>query len=89
LHRTLNSYFVPLQTIRHEKDERNRDLKMIEMYRKQAKHDGILNMLNKAISSEHTIYPSMGFVEFFEFSLRNPYSVEHTITIDTDDPELM
>lgn len=62
---------------------------MIEMYRKQAKHDGILNMLNKAISSEHTIYPSMGFVEFFEFSLRNPYSVEHTITIDTDDPELM
>ena len=52
------------------------------------KKEGILNMLNQAITVEHTIHPSMGTAEFFEFQLRNPYNTEHTIIIEVSDPEL-
>ena len=45
-------------------------------------------MLNQAITVEHTIHPSMGTAEFFEFKLRNPYNTEHTIIIEVSDPEL-
>ena len=82
-------YCVAVQTFRHEKEERSRDLKTIELYRQQNKKDGILNMLNAAITTEHTVSPSLGTTEFFEFVLRNPYNVEHTVMLDVDDPELM
>ena len=52
------------------------------------KKEGILNMLNQAITVEHTVHPSMGTAEFFEFKLRNPYNTEHTIIIEVSDPEL-
>ena len=77
------------QTYRQEKEERARDLKMIALYRSQNKREGILNMLNSAITSEHTIHPSLGTTEFFEFVLCNPYNVQHTVIVDTDNPELM
>ncbi|XP_022085519.1 nephrocystin-4-like isoform X2 [Acanthaster planci] len=67
---------------------RTRDLKTIELYRDRIKKDGILSMLQTAITTEHTIHPSFGDAEFWEYILRNPYNVQHTISIQWDDPEL-
>lgn len=78
-----------LQTTRREKDDRARDLRTIELYRSQGKREGILNMLNQAITTEHTIHPLFASVEFFEFVLKNPYNHEHTISIEWNDPELL
>ena len=36
---------------RHDKTERTRDYKTIDIYRHQTKHDGILNMLNTSITT--------------------------------------
>ncbi len=58
------------------------------MYRNMNKKEGILNMLSQAITVEHTIHPSLGTAEFFEFILRNPYNTEHTVIIEVTDPEL-
>jgi len=66
-----------------------RDLRTIEMFRAQSKRDGIMNMLNVAITTEHTLFASMGSTEFFEFALRNPYNTEHTVVIDCRDPDVM
>lgn len=75
--------------MRQEKQERARDLKTIEMYRSENKQEGIISMLNQAITTEHSIHPSLGSTEFFEFELKNPYNVEHTIIVECDDPELL
>ena len=80
---------VLLQTFRQEKEERSRDLKTIELYREQTKKEGILTMLNQAITTEHSLSPCMGSTEFFEFVLHNPYNVEHTVYLDVDDHELV
>jgi len=72
-----------------EKEDRMRDLRTIEMFRAQSKRDGIMNMLNVAITTEHTLFVSMGSTEFFEFGLRNPYNTEHTVIIDCPDSDLM
>ena len=80
---------VPFQTFRQEKEERSRDLRTIELYREQTKKEGILCMLNQAITTEHSLSPAMGSTEFFEFVLHNPYNVEHTVFLDVDDPELV
>uniref|UniRef100_A0A8C7E313 Nephrocystin 4 n=1 Tax=Naja naja TaxID=35670 RepID=A0A8C7E313_NAJNA len=34
------------------------------------------------------IYATLGTAEFFEFALKNPYGVQHTVTIIIDNPEL-
>ena len=72
-----------------EKEERMRDLRTIELFRAQSKRDGIMNMLNFAITTEHTLFASMGTTEFFEFALRNPYNMEHTVIIDCPDSDLV
>jgi len=71
-----------------EKEERMRDLRTIELFRAQSKRDGIMNMLNVAITTDHTLFASMGTSEFFEFVLQNPYNVEHTVVVDSPDPDL-
>ncbi|CAH1775289.1 unnamed protein product [Owenia fusiformis] len=80
-----------LQTVtsfRQEKAERMQNLRTIELYRSENKRDGILNMLNQAISKEYTIHPCMGTTEFFEFVLTNPYNVKHTINLEWEDADL-
>jgi len=74
--------------MRRENEERMRDLRTIEMFRAQSKRDGIMNILNVAITTEHSLFVSMGSAEFFEFFLQNPYNVEHTVVIDHLDPDL-
>jgi nephrocystin-4 len=79
---------APLVTIHRAKEERSRDLRTIELFRTHCKRDGIMNMLNVAITTEHMLFVSMGTAEFFEFVLHNPYNVEHMVQIDWEDNDL-
>ncbi|XP_050411736.1 nephrocystin-4 isoform X2 [Patella vulgata] len=73
---------------RKEKAERSRDLRTIEIYRLQTKKEGIVNMLNESITTEHTIFPSFGNTEFFEFVFRNPFNIQQTFTVECGDPDV-
>ncbi|XP_078414346.1 nephrocystin-4 isoform X3 [Cetorhinus maximus] len=74
---------------KHEEQvHHKRDLQIIEAYRERIKMESISRMLSQAITTEYTLYATLGRAEFFEFSLKNPYSVQHTITIECEHPEL-
>ncbi|XP_048580949.1 nephrocystin-4 isoform X2 [Nematostella vectensis] len=73
---------------KEEKLQRARDLKTIQLYRDKNKREGIMSLLCANITTTHTIYPSFGAAEFFEFVIRNPYNTEQTISIQCDDKEL-
>ncbi|XP_071840726.1 nephrocystin-4-like isoform X2 [Apostichopus japonicus] len=73
---------------KEEKVQRSRDLKTIEIQRSLSKKEGILLMLQSVITTQHTIHPTFAAAEYFEFELRNPYNVEHTIAIQWEDREL-
>lgn len=45
-------------------------------------------MLSQAITTTHTIYATLGTAEFFEFVLKNPFSIPQTVTIECEDLEL-
>ncbi|XP_062855133.1 nephrocystin-4 isoform X2 [Trichomycterus rosablanca] len=68
--------------------QHSQDLLLIEAYRERCKVEGIINMLSQAITTTHTIYAMLGTAEFFEFVLKNPFSVPQTVTIECEDPEL-
>ena len=57
-------------------------------HREKLRHEKILSSLAGNITTSHTIYPSFGTTEFFEFVLRNPYSTEQNVSIHCDDNEL-
>ncbi|XP_076132614.1 nephrocystin-4 [Alosa pseudoharengus] len=78
----------PYMWRREERQQLGRDLRVIEAYREQSKAEGIANMLSQAITTQHTLYASLGTVQFFEFLLKNPFSLPQTITIHSEDPEL-
>ncbi|XP_074655528.1 nephrocystin-4-like isoform X2 [Tubulanus polymorphus] len=80
----------PISTMafKTDKAEKTRDLKTIELYRQHTKKDGILNMLNQAISNEYALYPTLGSTEFFEFVLKNPFNIQHTVRVHVNDPDL-
>ncbi|NWX44455.1 NPHP4 protein, partial [Steatornis caripensis] len=65
-----------------------RDLQLIDAYREHIKGESISRMLSQAITSTRTVHAVLGTAEFFEFALKNPYSVQHTVTIEADHPEL-
>uniref|UniRef100_H0WUW3 Nephrocystin 4 n=1 Tax=Otolemur garnettii TaxID=30611 RepID=H0WUW3_OTOGA len=65
-----------------------RDLQVIAAYRERAKADSITSALSLAITTQHTLYASLGTAEFFEFALRNPHNTQHTVTVEIDNPEL-
>ncbi|XP_069775150.1 nephrocystin-4 [Narcine bancroftii] len=69
--------------IQHE-----RDLQIIEAYREQTKAESISKMLSQAITTQFTLYSTLGNAEFFEFKLKNPYNVQHTVTIECEHSEL-
>jgi nephrocystin-4 len=60
----------------------------MDYYRKQTKHDQILNKLHQFATTEHVIYPAFGSVEFFEFVITNPYNEPTTVTIISGDSDL-
>ncbi|XP_074074723.1 nephrocystin-4 isoform X2 [Macrotis lagotis] len=65
-----------------------RDLQIIDAYRERTKVESITNMLNLVITTHHTIYATLGTAEFFEFALKNPHNLQHTVSIEIDNPEL-
>ncbi|XP_071623016.1 nephrocystin-4 isoform X1 [Heliangelus exortis] len=65
-----------------------RDLQIIDAYREHTKGESISRMLSQAITATRTVHAVLGTAEFFEFSLKNPYSIQHTVTIEVDHPEL-
>uniref|UniRef100_A0A8B9VJD4 Nephrocystin 4 n=1 Tax=Anas zonorhyncha TaxID=75864 RepID=A0A8B9VJD4_9AVES len=80
---------TPQRTGRHEQQLQHlRDLQVIDAYRERTKSESITQMLSQAITAMHTVYAVLGTAEFFEFALKNPYSVQHTVTIEVDHPEL-
>lgn len=73
---------------REERIQHERDLQVIEAYREQLKAQSINKMLSLAITTQFTLYSTLGNAEFFEFTLKNPYSVQHTVTVECEHPEL-
>ncbi|XP_072537672.1 nephrocystin-4 isoform X2 [Salminus brasiliensis] len=73
---------------KEDRAQHSQDLRLIEAYRERCKAEGITNMLTKAITTNHTLYATLGTAEFFEFVLKNPFNVPQTVTIECDDPEL-
>ncbi|NXX62641.1 NPHP4 protein, partial [Scopus umbretta] len=65
-----------------------RDLQIIDAYREHIKGESISRLLSEAITTTHTVHAVLGTAEFFEFTLKNPYGVQHTVTIEVDHPEL-
>lgn len=65
-----------------------RDLQIINAYREHTKGESITRMLSQAITVTHTVHAVLGTAEFFEFALKNPYGVQHTVTIEVDHSEL-
>lgn len=52
------------------------------------KAESISSALSLAITTTHTIHVTLGTAEFFEFALKNPHNMQHTVTIEVDNPEL-
>ncbi|KAM9521535.1 nephrocystin-4 isoform 1-T1 [Guaruba guarouba] len=73
----------PEQRARHM-----RDLQIIDAYREHTKGESISRMLSQAITVTRTVHAVLGTAEFFEFTLKNPYGIQHTVTIEVDHPEL-
>uniref|UniRef100_A0A2K5DZD4 Nephrocystin 4 n=1 Tax=Aotus nancymaae TaxID=37293 RepID=A0A2K5DZD4_AOTNA len=65
-----------------------RDLQVIAAYRERTKAESIANLLSLSITTEHTLYATLGVAEFFEFVLKNPHNTQHTVTVEIDNPEL-
>ncbi|RMB91669.1 hypothetical protein DUI87_31899 [Hirundo rustica rustica] len=64
------------------------DLQVIDAYRDHIKGESIYQMLSQAITATRTVHAVLGTAEFFEFALKNPYGVQHTVTIEVDHPDL-
>nr|DBA16425.1 TPA: hypothetical protein GDO54_003819 [Pyxicephalus adspersus] len=71
-----------------ERTQHTRDLQIIEAYRERTKAECISSMLNQAITSNYTVYATLGTAEFFEFQLKNPYNVHYTVSIEIDQADL-
>ncbi|NXA40267.1 NPHP4 protein, partial [Eudromia elegans] len=65
-----------------------RHLQLVDAYRERLKGEGIASTLRQAITSSHTVRAAPGTAAFFEFALRNPYNVQHTVTVEIEHPEL-
>ncbi|KAM6312701.1 LOW QUALITY PROTEIN: nephrocystin-4 [Podargus strigoides] len=64
------------------------DLQILDTYREHTKGESISCMLSQAITATRTVRAVLGTAEFFEFPLKNPYGIQHTVTIEVNHPEL-
>ncbi|XP_056400464.1 nephrocystin-4 [Hyla sarda] len=71
-----------------QRTQHTRDLQIIEAYRERTKAECISSMLNQAITSNYTVYATLGTAEFFEFQLKNPSNIQYTVSIEIDHPDL-
>ncbi|NXF84565.1 NPHP4 protein, partial [Eubucco bourcierii] len=68
--------------------QHSRYLQIVNAYRERTKGEVIARVLRQAITTTHTLHAMLGTAEFFEFALKNPYGVQHTVAIEVDQPEL-
>nr|XP_039250329.1 nephrocystin-4-like [Styela clava] len=73
---------------KQERTLKIRDLRTVESYRSRLKPNHITELLTLSITTQHTIRPSLGSAHFVELQLKNPFSSQHTVTIECDSPEL-
>lgn len=78
----------PRQGWQEQRARHLRDLQLVDAYREHTKGESISRVLSQAITATRTVHAVLGAAEFFEFTLKNPYSVQHTVTIEIDRPEL-
>uniref|UniRef100_A0A8C5UD30 Nephrocystin 4 n=1 Tax=Malurus cyaneus samueli TaxID=2593467 RepID=A0A8C5UD30_9PASS len=84
---SISGFMVP-SLVQGWPNQRAWDLQVIDAYREHIKGESIYQMLSQAITATRTVHAVLGMAEFFEFALKNPYSVQHTVTIEVDHPEL-
>eukprot|EP00842_Homolaphlyctis_polyrhiza_P004727 jgi/Hompol1/5255/HPOL_001930-RA len=70
------------------RDERERDLNTIDIFRERHRKHKTHEMLREQITTQHTISPSLGQATFFEFVFTNPYNSDHIFNISWQDDEL-
>ncbi|KAI8929906.1 hypothetical protein BC831DRAFT_441572 [Entophlyctis helioformis] len=73
---------------RLSREERERDLKTIDIFRERRRKDATLDMLRREMTTSHVIHPSFGQATYFEFHLTNPYHTDQTFRIAWHDQEL-
>eukprot|EP00795_Rhopilema_esculentum_P007191 gene7191-12860_t len=56
--------------------------------RERCKHESIINSLEGGITTQRTVHASLGKAEFFEFALKNPYSVDQNLQIFWEDRDV-
>ncbi|XP_063710601.1 nephrocystin-4-like [Symsagittifera roscoffensis] len=59
---------------RFEREEKQKELKLIEEYRSATKQNTIHSMLLSDITTEHSVFASFGVAELVEFQFRNPFN---------------
>jgi nephrocystin-4 len=62
--------------------QRAQELRTISAFRERHKQERLLSALCQSITTTHTIRPSYGVVNFFEFILKNPYNSPLTVRIE-------
>jgi hypothetical protein len=70
------------------RQERQRDLQTIDIFRERRKENTIESALTREITVNHTINASFGQAHYFEYMFTNPYNEEHNFEISWDDEEL-
>ncbi|KAJ3416505.1 Nephrocystin-4 [Chytridiales sp. JEL 0842] len=70
------------------RQERQRDLQTIDIFRERRKQSTIEKSLTRDITVNHSINASFGQAHYFEYMFTNPYNEEHTFEIAWDDEEL-
>jgi hypothetical protein len=69
-------------------EDQEKDYKLVKNQRDRVKSTTIVHHLRHLITIHHVIHPTFGEALFFMLSFTNPYSKEHTFTIDYMDHEL-
>ena len=73
---------------RSHKEEKMKELKLIDEYRSATKEELIHTMLLSDITTDHTLYATFGVTELIEFQFRNPLNEDSFFYIYCDSSEL-
>ena len=73
---------------RSHKEEKMKELKLIDEYRSATKEELIHSMLLSDITTDHTLYATFGVTELIEFQFRNPLNQDSFFNIHCDSPDL-
>ncbi|KAJ3389717.1 Nephrocystin-4 [Lobulomyces angularis] len=78
----------PIHMYQMTRQERQKDLQNIDIFRERKKIFAVQNLLREQITTKCTITPSFGKACYFEFFFTNPQSKEQNFEIVWDDAEL-